>query len=122
MVGLCASQSAACAGLDPDGHDTGTGGADDVSTASTNTDSTSSVGGSAEPTGILSTKVIADLTLGQFSEQCQEAGGVVETHSHCGGANTCKGFSYDSDTDVYSEHTCRGYNTCTGFSCVIPDA
>ncbi len=122
MLGLCASQSVACGSADPDTNNSGTGGSDASTSASTSSDSGSSEGGSAEPMGILSTKVIADLTLEQFSEECQEAGGVVETHSHCGGANTCKGFSYDSDTDVYSVHTCRGYNTCTGFSCVVPDA
>src|SRR6187402_252394 len=132
MLGLLASQSVACEGSADSGATTS-----DSSTASDSTsdsttsdmttsdsatsDSGSSEGGSTAAMGILSSKVIPNLTLEQFSEECQEAGGVVETHGHCGGANTCKGFSYDTDTEVYTVHTCRGYNTCTGFSCVVPD-
>ncbi len=78
------------------------------------------VGGS-DAVGVLSTKIIADLSLAEFTEMCDEAGGVVETHAQCGGVVTGPGFSYDSDTDAFTEHTCRGYNTCTGFSCVIDE-
>lgn len=79
------------------------------------------IGGSTTVEGVTSSKVIVDLSLEEFTEMCDEAGGVVETHAHCGGVVTGKGFSYDSDTDVFTEHTCAGYNTCTGFSCVIED-
>lgn len=71
--------------------------------------------------GVLSSKTIVDLSLDEFSEMCDEAGGIVEIHAHCGHVVTGKGFSYDSDIDVFTEHTCRGYNTCTGFSCVIDE-
>lgn len=71
--------------------------------------------------GILSSQVVPDLSLEQFTSDCQKVGGVVETHAVCGGQNTCKGFSYDDDTDVLTDHTCRGYNTCSGFSCVVSD-
>jgi hypothetical protein len=63
-----------------------------------------------------------DLTREAFEEACNQAGGVLEVHPHCGGANSCKGFSYDTTIAVYSEHTCQGLNTCTGYSCVVPDA
>jgi hypothetical protein len=76
-------------------------------------------GGGPPIVGVLTSKVIPDLTLEEFTEMCDDEVGVVETHAHCGGAVTGPGFSYDSDTDVFTEHTCAGYNTCTGFSCVI---
>ncbi len=62
-----------------------------------------------------------DMTREKFEELCDQANGKLEVHPHCGGANSCKGFSYDSDVKVYSEHTCKGLNTCTGYSCVVPD-
>lgn len=71
--------------------------------------------------GVLSSKVIPDLSLEDFTEMCDEAGGIVETHASCHGAVTGPGFSYDDGTDVFTEHTCRGYNTCSGFSCVVPE-
>ena len=60
------------------------------------------------------------ITLEAFTAACDAAGGYVEVHPHCGGANSCAGFSYDSDRGTYTEHTCAGLNTCTGYSCVIP--
>ena len=111
MLGLLASQSVACSGgcgLEEPPTDTAAGG----------TQATSDSGEEAE--GILSSKVVPGLTLEAFTSDCQEAGGVVEQHASCGGANSCQGFSYDLETDVYTEHTCRGYNTCSGFSCVVP--
>lgn len=77
--------------------------------------------GGAGPLGVISSEIIADLSLADFTGLCDEAGGVVETHAVCGGVVTGPGFSYDSDTDVFTEHTCAGYNTCRGFSCVIDD-
>ena len=59
-------------------------------------------------------------TLESFTALCDRAGGYVEVHPHCGGANSCKGFSYDEGVHVWTEHTCAGLNTCNGFSCVIP--
>jgi hypothetical protein len=60
------------------------------------------------------------MTLEKFKALCDELGGTVEIHPGCGGANSCKGMSYDSDTHVFTEHTCKGMNTCTGYSCVLP--
>lgn len=77
--------------------------------------------GGAGPEGVISSEIIADLGLADFTDLCDEAGGVVETHAVCGGVVTGPGFSYDSDTDVFTEHTCAGHNTCRGFSCVIDD-
>lgn len=68
---------------------------------------------------ITSSETIADLTLEAFTADCNTQNGVVEVHPHCGGVNSCRGISYDSDTDTLTEHTCRGANTCTGFSCVV---
>ena len=77
--------------------------------------------GGAGVEGVLSTETIVDLSLEDFTALCDEAGGVVETHAHCGGVVSGPGFSYDSTIDVFTEHTCAGYNTCTGFSCVIDE-
>lgn len=69
---------------------------------------------------IVSSRVDETVTLESFTEECDERGGALETHASCGGANTCAGFSYDTDTHVFTEHTCKGANTCPGFSCVLP--
>lgn len=77
-------------------------------------------GGAAEPVeGVTSSKVVPDLSLEEFTEMCDDVGGSIEIHPTCGGRVTGRGFSYDSDTDVFTEHTCAGYNTCPGFSCVL---
>lgn len=69
---------------------------------------------------ITASRVVTDMTLERFTADCDERDGTVELHAHCGGLNTCKGFSYDDTTHVLSEHTCRALNTCSGYSCVIP--
>ncbi len=66
------------------------------------------------------TDAATGISLETFTAACDSAGGYVEIHPHCGGANSCAGFSIDTDRGQYSEHTCAGLNTCTGFSCVIP--
>lgn len=124
MLGLIAAAHTAC-GSSSEGPDTGGGAGGETS------DDEQGTGGSGganetddeEPAkqGILSSKIIADLSLEDFTELCQEAGGVVETHATCGGVNSGPGFSYDDGTEVFTEHTCRGYNTCSGFSCVVPE-
>ena len=68
---------------------------------------------------VTSTTHDPSMTLETFTERCDELGGVVELICHCGGANTCKGMSYDTTTQTLSEHTCRGLNTCAGYSCVV---
>lgn len=74
-----------------------------------------------DPSGhVTSSRVEPDVTLESFTADCDEAGGTIEQHAHCGGMNSCTGFSYDITTQTLSEHTCRGLNTCTGYSCVVP--
>jgi hypothetical protein len=102
----------------PEDNDS-TGGASSAGTGGENNEG--GAGGNAAAVGVTSSKIIHDLSLDDFTELCDQASGVVETHAHCGGFVTGKGFSYDSDIDVFTEHTCRGYNTCTGFSCVLED-
>lgn len=70
---------------------------------------------------IKSTVIDPSMTLEKFTETCNENEGTVETHAHCGGVNTCKGFSYDDVTHELTAHTCKGLNTCSGYSCVIPN-
>jgi len=78
----------------------------------------------AAPSGpgeITSSQIIADLSAADFQGRCDERGGTVEVIPHCGGINTCKGFSYDQTTSELSEHTCAGAATCAGWNCLIPD-
>lgn len=70
---------------------------------------------------VTSTVIERDMTQEKFTALCDERGGAVEVHPHCGGANTCKGFSWDDSNFELTEHTCKGLNTCAGFSCVVPD-
>jgi hypothetical protein len=70
---------------------------------------------------ITSTDAARGLTIETFRAMCDRRGGYIEIHPHCGGANTCRGFSYDEGTGDFTEHTCAGLNTCNGWSCVIPD-
>jgi hypothetical protein len=76
------------------------------------------VGPDAEP-GVNTLSETKEVTLEDFTADCDALGGTIEIHPHCGGANTCKGMSYDTGTKVYTEHTCKGLNTCAGFSCVL---
>jgi hypothetical protein len=61
-----------------------------------------------------------EMTLERFTDECDAANGKVELHAHCGGVNTCAGFSYDDATHALTEHTCCALNTCSGYSCVVP--
>ncbi len=81
-------------------------------------DGSADEGDDATEPEVTSTEIIPDLGLADFTADCDEAGGVVEEHSHCGGLNTCAGFSYDTASDELIHHTCAGLNTCAGFSCV----
>ncbi len=74
----------------------------------------------ADEPAITSSRVVPGLTLEAFTAQCDERHGTVEIIPHCGGVNTCRGMSYDTETEVLTEHTCKGLNTCGGFSCVVP--
>lgn len=69
---------------------------------------------------ITSSTTDASMTLETFTARCTARHGTVELHGHCGGANSCKGMSYDTATHVLTEHTCKASNTCAGYSCVIP--
>jgi hypothetical protein len=73
------------------------------------------------PGEITSSQAVASLTVEAFTEQCDARGGTVEVIPHCGGLNTCKGFSYDRTTALLSEHSCKGAVTCGGWNCLIPD-
>jgi hypothetical protein len=65
---------------------------------------------------------VAELTVEEFTEQCDLREGTVEVIAHCRGLNTCQGFSYDITTDLLSEHTCKGAVTCAGWNCLVPDS
>ncbi len=78
-------------------------------------------GAPEEPPHITSSKNVGVMTAEQFKALCDERGGTVEVMPHCGGFATAKGFSYDSTTELLSEHTCAGANTCSGWNCAIPE-
>jgi hypothetical protein len=80
----------------------------------------SASGCSSDPE-LTSSQTVANLNVAEFTQKCDARGGTVEDIPHCGGLNTCKGFSYDLTTKLLSEHTCKGAATCAGWNCVIPD-
>jgi hypothetical protein len=70
---------------------------------------------------VTSSTIVANMTLDSFTSQCQALNGAVEIQPHCGGSNSCRGMSYDTETQTLLQHTCRATNTCAGYSCVICD-
>jgi len=78
-------------------------------------------GGVAADAGITSSMMVANMTMSDFSSQCAMRNGIMETIAECRGANTCRGMSYDTETQTLTQHTCRATNTCGGYSCVICD-
>ena len=78
-------------------------------------------GAAPELPHITSSQNVGVMTEEQFKALCDERGGTVEVMPHCGGFATAKGFSYDTSTELLSEHTCHGANTCGGWNCAIPD-
>lgn len=79
-------------------------------------------GGSAEePPHITSSENVGVLTEEQFKALCDARDGTVEVMPHCGGFATAAGFSYDTGTQLLSEHTCAGANTCGGWNCIVPE-
>lgn len=88
----------------------GTGGATEVAGAG---------GAVAEPPHITSSTAAGVLTADDFKALCDQHGGAVEVMPHCGGFATAKGISYDSGTQLLSEHTCMGANTCGGWNCIV---
>ncbi len=76
-------------------------------------------GAAPELPHITSSKDAGVLTEADFKVLCDERGGTVEVMPHCGGFASAKGFSYDTGTQLLSEHTCMGANTCGGWNCVL---
>ena len=70
---------------------------------------------------VTSITAVNDETQDVFQSQCAAKNGIFEVQPQCGGANACKGMSYDSKTETMMEHTCRATNTCAGYSCVVCD-
>lgn len=68
--------------------------------------------------GVTSTALVA-LTQEEFASRCAERNGIFEIQPLCGGANSCRGLSYDSDSQTLTEHSCQATNTCAGYSCVV---
>ena len=60
------------------------------------------------------------MTLESFTVMCNGLGGFIEIHPHCGGMNSCSGFSFDTNDGTFTQHNCASLNTCTGYSCVVP--
>jgi hypothetical protein len=90
-----------------------------LTTAGTACGSDSHAEGDGAPR-VTASRLEPEMTLERFTEECDAQGGTVELHAHCGGVNTCQGFSYDDATHELTEHTCRALNTCSGYSCVVP--
>lgn len=70
---------------------------------------------------ITSSEAVGVLAEADFKALCDARQGTVEVMPHCGGFATAKGFSYDTGTQLLSEHTCAGANTCGGWNCVLTD-
>jgi len=70
---------------------------------------------------VTSATIVANMTESEFMAQCDAVSGILEIQPHCGGSNSCRGMSYDLETQTLSEHTCRATNTCAGYSCVVCD-
>jgi len=99
--------------------DTATAGAGGLAEAGTgNMDGT---GGAPPVAHITSSAAAGVVTEEDFKALCDARSGTVELMPHCGGFATAKGFSYDNNTQLLSEHTCAGANTCGGWNCVIAD-
>jgi len=122
VLGLLAAAPAACGGGSDRESDTTASTQNELGSAPSDTAQNA---GSADSTGggnvqgVTSQQTIADLGLEEFTEMCDAAEGLVEAHASCAGAVSGPGFSYDIDTDQFTEHTCAGFNTCRGFSCVV---
>ncbi len=109
------------------GGTAGTGGSVTDAGADASTDAASDASDAAAPVycsnapdaGTVTSSVTIAMTQAQFQSLCLSNGGTFEIMPHCGGFNTCMGFSYDAGSQVLSQHTCRGLNTCGGYSCVV---
>ena len=116
------ADSADSANADSANADSASADAANADPASADSTSGEAAGATGNVEGVTSVQTVVDLDLADFTQMCDEAVGVVEVHDSCAGAVSGPGFSYDIDTDQFTEHTCRGFNTCRGFSCVVDDA
>jgi hypothetical protein len=112
VAGLMSAVACGVASTDDHHHDADTDAAS-ADTDPTETDDTEP----ADP--ILSTESRPDLTFQQMSDECEAAGGLMQTHATCAGNNACRGMSFNKWSKDYTEHTCRGLNSCGGASCVV---
>jgi len=93
-----------------------------ASTSACSSDDSSSSSGSPSGDGaphITSSTLVEGMDAAAFQALCDERHGTVEVMAHCGGLATAKGVSYDTETQLLSEHTCKGANTCGGWNCII---
>ena len=77
--------------------------------------------GGVSPNPTITSTTVGAVTLAQFTAQCDAKHGIFETQPHCGGSNSCRGMSYDSNTQTLTQHSCRATNTCAGYSCIVCD-
>jgi len=129
----CAASPVASRGSPPDSGATG------VATPQVDSGSSAAAGGTEDsgstpvtsmsfacdagvlPNPSVTSSSVVVLSLDDFSSQCETAHGVVEIQPHCGGLNLCRGMSYDTGTQMLTDHSCRATNTCAGYTCVICD-
>jgi hypothetical protein len=141
LAGLFAASVAACSGSTTTGTGTGSGTTDgttitsiaaaDGGTFATTEPTTPANGDSpiprtecadgvyAEGDRQVKTATVGAVEQSDFQAQCAAASGIYEQQPNCGGSNSCRGMSYDANTQTLTEHTCRATNTCAGFSCVV---
>lgn len=119
MGGLGSGDAESAGGTPSDAAVASTGGADGGSMVSPPSDAGVTCVMDGAPPMITSTTIVTDMTQEKFTAECDARHGVVEIPPHCGGFNTCMGFSYWADTQQLTEHTCKGMSSCVGFSCVI---
>lgn len=73
------------------------------------------------PNPVVTLSTVVGITQSQFEAMCAEANGIFEIQPLCGGSNACRGFTYDTGSMTYTEHTCQHTNTCAGYNCVVCD-
>jgi hypothetical protein len=59
------------------------------------------------------------LTQADFQAMCDQRNGIFEIQPLCGGSNACRGFAYDSEPQILTEHSCQHTNSCAGYNCVV---
>lgn len=100
-----------------------------TATASTGTGTTNPhtpIPNTACPDGILPNPMVLTTTYGpitqpEFEAMCADAGGIFEIQPLCGGSNACRGFAYDAEPQILTQHSCQHTNTCAGYNCVVCD-